>query len=166
MRFISAIAITYAFASADGFQSQKGLKTQQRDILSKQNLPRLLGGDLPEPASTSPLFATAAGDQPAELWTKPRLHNNPLVRSAAILAALGLAGSSSTVVGKLSSTASATIHMLSFGAWFGTVFYTTFIAGLTMFKNLPRQTFGRLQSKLFPKYFSLCSVMIVLQVSE
>jgi hypothetical protein len=26
----------------------------------------------------------------------------------------------------------------------------TLIAGLTMFKNMPRQTFGRVQSKLFP----------------
>ena len=33
-----------------------------------------------------------------------------------------------------------------------------------MFKNLPRQTFGKLQSKLFPKYFSLCSLTIMLQI--
>jgi hypothetical protein len=33
-----------------------------------------------------------------------------------------------------------------------------------MYKNLPRQTFGKLQSKLFPKYFNLCSVAIVVQL--
>jgi hypothetical protein len=53
---------------------------------------------------------------------------------------------------------------LAFGTWFGTVFYTTFIAGLTMHNNLPRQTFGKLQSKLFPKYFLLCTISILLQV--
>lgn len=33
-----------------------------------------------------------------------------------------------------------------------------------MFKNLPRRVFGKLQSKLFPLYFQLCSVMIGLQL--
>ncbi len=32
-------------------------------------------------------------------------------------------------------------------------------AGITMFKNLPRQTFGKLQSKLFPLYFILSTGM-------
>jgi hypothetical protein len=30
-------------------------------------------------------------------------------------------------------------------------------AGVVAFRNLPRQTFGRLQSKLFPKYFTVSS---------
>ena len=33
-----------------------------------------------------------------------------------------------------------------------------------MFQNLPRQTFGKLQAKLFPKYFLLCTISILLQV--
>jgi hypothetical protein len=164
MRLLSAILFSAVVGATHSFQFQKpAAGLAHRDNI-KQKIP--VGSTIPEPATSSPLFATTARDQPPEPWTKPRIHNNPLVRSAAILAALGLAGSSSAVVGKLPATASATIHMLAFGTWFGTVFYTTFIAGLTMFKNLPRQTFGKLQSKLFPKYFSLCSAMIVLQVSK
>jgi ABC-type spermidine/putrescine transport system permease subunit II len=58
----------------------------------------------------------------------------------------------------------AVLHTLSFATWFGSVAYTTFVLGITMFKNLPRQTFGKLQAKLFPKYFFLGSVCLVLQV--
>lgn len=43
-------------------------------------------------------------------------------------------------------------HLLSFSTWLGSVLYTTFVLGIVAFKNLPRQTFGRLQSKLFPMY--------------
>lgn len=42
--------------------------------------------------------------------------------------------------------------------------WTSFIFGIVAFRNLPRQTFGRLQSKLFPKYFSLstaCSAILL-----
>ncbi len=37
----------------------------------------------------------------------------------------------------------------------GTNIYTTFVVGLTLFKIVPRQTFGRIQSKLFPIYFNV-----------
>lgn len=98
-------------------------------------------------------------------WTPKRLHNSPLFRSAAILGALALAGySSKSPLTQISTKAAATVNMLSFGTWFGTVAYTTFVAGITMYKNIPRQTFGKLQAKLFPKYFSLCSITILLQV--
>jgi hypothetical protein len=33
-----------------------------------------------------------------------------------------------------------------------------------MFKNMPRQTFGRVQSKLFPAYFALTSSANVLMI--
>jgi hypothetical protein len=33
-----------------------------------------------------------------------------------------------------------------------------------MFKNLPRQTFGRLQSKLFPLYFGLSAACTAIQL--
>jgi Domain of unknown function (DUF4149) len=56
--------------------------------------------------------------------------------------------------------------LLSFSTWFGTMVYTTFVLGITMFKNLPRKTFGNLQAKLFPKYFALSSIAIVLQVRQ
>ena len=37
----------------------------------------------------------------------------------------------------------------------GTNVWNTFFVGLTMFKNMPRQTFGKVQSHLFPQYFAL-----------
>jgi Domain of unknown function (DUF4149) len=40
----------------------------------------------------------------------------------------------------------------------GVQVWTTFFAGLTMFKNLERQAFGKLQAKLFPLYFALISL--------
>ena len=98
-------------------------------------------------------------------WTPQRLHNSPLFRSGAILGALALAGvSSRSPLAQMSKKAAVTTHLLAFGTWFGTMMYTTFIAGITMYRNLPRQTFGKLQSKLFPQYFFLCSASIVLQV--
>ena len=98
-------------------------------------------------------------------WTEKKLHNTPLFRSGSILAALGLAGYvSGSPLAALPSKTAATVHLLAFGTWFGSVVYTTFIAGITMFKNLPRKTFGRLQSKLFPKYFMLGATTILLQL--
>lgn len=35
-----------------------------------------------------------------------------------------------------------------------------------MFQNLPRHTFGRLQSKLFPAYFLYSAIMVVLATSS
>ncbi|CAM9945655.1 unnamed protein product, partial [Phaeothamnion confervicola] len=52
------------------------------------------------------------------------------------------------------------LHVLAFAVWIGSSFWTTFFAGITMFRNLPRQTFGRLQSKLFPQFFALNAVCI------
>lgn len=100
-------------------------------------------------------------------WTTKRLHNTQAFRSATILGALLIAGvSSKSPFASLPNTSAAILHTLSFATWFGTVAYTTFVAGITMFKNLPRKTFGKLQSKLFPKYFSLCSVTLILQVRD
>jgi len=98
-------------------------------------------------------------------WTPKRLWNTPLFRYASILAVLAVAGlSTKSPLSKISKRAAATIHLLSFATWLGTNAWTTFVAGITMYKNLPRQTFGKLQSKLFPKYFLLCSVTIILQL--
>jgi len=106
------------------------------------------------------LFSTTRTTTTTEEWTPKRIHNTNWFRSSAILLALVGVGN----VAPIPARPSALIHILSFGTWFGTVFYTTFILGLTMFKHLPRQTFGKLQSKLFPKYFSLCSIAIILQI--
>lgn len=103
-----------------------------------------------------------------ETWLKPALHNTPAFRAVSILSALGLAWYSTTTASNplaaMSTKAAATTHLLAYGIWLGSAFYTTFIAGFTLFKNLPRQTFGKVQSKLFPKYFNLGAVTILLQL--
>ncbi|WAR17208.1 TM205-like protein [Mya arenaria] len=45
------------------------------------------------------------------------------------------------------------LHLLTFSAHFGAQCWVTFIAGITMFFNLPRIMFGRVQCRLFPLYF-------------
>ena len=109
----------------------------------------------------------ADGSVSNEAWTKPRLHNTGAFRSMAILGAIAAAGlSSNSPFHLLSAQSMAALHLFSFSTWFGTMVYTTFILGITMFKNLPRKTFGNLQAKLFPMYFALSSVAIILQVSS
>lgn len=153
------------FATASAFQPW----TERRKVM-----PRTTTTASRRPASISPLFvaspAAASGDSnnddqsksssPTEEWTKKRLHNTAAFRSVALLGALAAAGLTVGVVGH----AAAAVHVLSFATWFGSVAYTTFIAGITMFRNLPRQTFGKLQAKLFPKYFALGSITLVLQL--
>ena len=39
------------------------------------------------------------------------------------------------------------------------VLVASIIVGLTMFKHLPRHTFGLIQSKLFPKYFLIGAIL-------
>ena len=68
-------------------------------------------------------------------------------------------------------------HILAFSMWLGTQFWVSFIAGklascvlrvsilifragITMYSNLPRHTFGYIQSKLFPKYFQIGTVLM------
>ena len=116
-------------------------------------------------ASSSSADVTTNNNE-KEKWIQPQWHNKNWVRSLVLLSSLWIAGKTtitSTGGGRVSRTG-AVLHLFSFGTWFGTVFYTTFIAGITMFQNLPRQTFGKLQSKLFPKYFFLSSITIILQL--
>ena len=39
------------------------------------------------------------------------------------------------------------------------VLVVSIVVGLTMFKHLPRHTFGLIQSKLFPKYFLIGTIL-------
>lgn len=98
-------------------------------------------------------------------WTPQMIHNSMAFRIAAVVGvgAMVSQNSASSVL-FLSLKTSALIHLFSFATWFGTVMYTTFVLGMTMYKNLPRRTFGTLQSKLFPKFFALCSLTIALQL--
>jgi hypothetical protein len=77
-------------------------------------------------------------------WTKARFHNSPLFRSGFILLAIALAGYSVTPV---SPGGAALVHILSFSTWFGSMAYTTFVLGITMFKELQRKVFGKLQAR-------------------
>merc|ERR1711997_1110802 len=52
-------------------------------------------------------------------------------------------------------------HIFSFASWFGCSMWISFVGGLVMFNNLPRHVFGRLQSKLFPRYFQFSLVMMI-----
>ena len=52
------------------------------------------------------------------------------------------------------------IHLFAFSCFYGCSMWVTFVAGLVMFNNLPRHTFGKIQSKLFPKYFQYSILFI------
>jgi len=56
------------------------------------------------------------------------------------------------------------IHLFAFTFWYGTLLYFTFLQAPILFKNLPRETFGLVQSKLFPAYYLLsyiCGTVLV-----
>ena len=56
-------------------------------------------------------------------------------------------------------------NIASISTSFGTHIWVGGIAGLTMFKTLKRRTFGKVQSKLFPKYATLntsCSLLALI----
>ena len=163
MRVLSFLIVTSLFlGAAYSFQPSTGYACNRYSAACSNKISIF---SAPPHFHQTTLLTTATSNTEDDIveWTKPRLHNKPLVRSGVILAALAATGRSAPF-GKLPALALASIHLLSFGIYFGASFYTTFIAGLTMFKNLPRQTFGKLQSKLFPKYFALCSLTLVLQV--
>lgn len=78
---------------------------------------------------------------------RPSASNKNWVRAVAVAATVAAAARGTA---ELPAAGAAFVHLLAFGTWFGAIVWTTFIAGLVMFKNLPRQTFGKLQAKLFP----------------
>jgi hypothetical protein len=92
----------------------------------------------------------------------PSVFNKTSVRLGVLALAILLSAGSSLGGGAAGATAA---HVLAWGAQLGTTVYTTFFAGVLMFKNLPRQTFGRLQSHLFPAYFSILAACQVIQAA-
>jgi len=56
----------------------------------------------------------------------------------------------------LSPAALTTLNLASMSIQFGTQSYVAFVGGPTMFVNLPRQVFGDIQARLFPKVGMLC----------
>ena len=103
-----------------------------------------------EPATPA---AAAAADVKGDML-EPSTANKPLVRLAALAGVVLVAAKSTSF---LPAAALGFVHMLTFGTWFGTLAWTSFVFGIVAFRNLPRQTFGKLQSHLFPKYFAISS---------
>ena len=87
------------------------------------------------------------------------LLSQPLSRGAALFAvvAVGAALSGSVPKRATSLALSQFGYLLSLAMIIGIANWTTFVFGLVAFKTLPRQTFGLLQAKLFPKYFQVCA---------
>jgi hypothetical protein len=57
------------------------------------------------------------------------------------------------------------LHLLVFTFWLGAILYFTFVAAPVLFKGLPRDQFGFVQSKLFPSYYVIgytCGVLLLL----
>ncbi|KAL4515062.1 hypothetical protein Ndes2526B_g03624 [Nannochloris sp. 'desiccata'] len=104
----------------------------------------------PTIASAATVGAATGGVQGDML--EPSTANNPIVRIVALAATVAAAAYSTSF---LPAAAVGFVHMLAFGMWFGTLGWTSFIFGIVAFRNLPRQTFGKLQAKLFPKYFTV-----------
>lgn len=86
---------------------------------------------------------------------EPSAANKLPVRAAALAASVTAAAYFGAP--QLSQSAAAFVHLLAVGTFLGASIWTTFVAGIVMFKNLPRQTFGKLQAKLFPIFFWLLS---------
>ena len=83
------------------------------------------------------------------------------VRLAWVAAAVIVAARSSEYV---PAKVAVCTHLLAWGLWMGSNIWTTFAVGITMFKNMPRQMFGRVQAKLFPQYFATATAAVVLQM--
>lgn len=143
----------------------KGLQLRVQPVVRVMSSPvdlRKRGGKpsyAPVQASSKAVSAATSGDVKGSNdiqgdMLEPSLANKTWVRLIALSATVAIAARSTAF---LSSSIVGFIHMLTFGTWFGTVAYTSFVVGIVAFKNLPRQTFGKLQSKLFPIYFAISS---------
>ena len=56
------------------------------------------------------------------------------------------------------------IHLFTFVFWYGTLLYFTFIQAPVLFKTLPRDVFGLVQSKLFPPFYYIsyaCGTLLI-----
>jgi hypothetical protein len=88
--------------------------------------------------------------------------NKQLVRALVLVSVLGGCGYFSTTASGSggSSYTRVLIHLLAFSSWFGCSVWVSFVAGIVMFKTLPRHVFGRLQSRLFPAYFQFSTLTV------
>ncbi|XP_067930102.1 transmembrane protein 205-like [Watersipora subatra] len=58
------------------------------------------------------------------------------------------------------------VHLTSFSLYVGMSFWMTFVAGLTMFKILPRNLFSAVQSVLFAKYVAYCVLFSIIALGS
>jgi len=66
---------------------------------------------------------------------------------------------------QLSPSGLALAHLTCLSSGLGTQLYVATVSGPTMFLNLPRQTFGDLQARLFPKMGMVCMSSSLLALS-
>ena len=94
--------------------------------------------------------------------------NKQVFRAIVLVSVLGgcswFSAVSNPSIGK-NSQRIALVHLLAFSSWFGCSVWVSFVAGITMFRTLPRHVFGRLQSRLFPAYFQFSVVTIVVAIA-
>eukprot|EP00775_Hariotina_reticulata_P012764 gene12764-12893_t len=83
---------------------------------------------------------------------EPSVANTTWGRAVGVAAAVAATAASTTV---MPAQAASFVHLMAYGIFLGTNVWNSFFVGFTMFKNMPRQMFGRVQSKLFPMYFAL-----------
>ncbi|MCO5576899.1 hypothetical protein L7F22_030720 [Adiantum nelumboides] len=67
-------------------------------------------------------------------------------------------------VKKLLTPDARSIHLLAFGTALGSQVWVSFVGGPVQYANLPRQTFGVIQSKIFPYFFGLNGALSLLLV--
>ena len=91
--------------------------------------------------------------------------NKQIVRALILVGVLGGCSFFSATSGQKGGSTMVLVHLLAFSSWFGCSVWVTFIAGIVMFKTLPRHVFGRLQSKLFPAYFQFSVVALFVAIA-
>jgi len=89
----------------------------------------------------------------------PSIVNKPWLRTTAVLGTLLLASYyfQKPLPGQFVKLA----HLFGFASWFGTSMWVLLLSPKIMFTNLGRQTFGKLQAKLFPQYFGFSALTLV-----
>lgn len=65
-----------------------------------------------------------------------------------------------------SSPSTQLVHLSALSFQYGMHVWVSSVGGSTMFFNMPRHLFGRVQSKLFPKYFLISSVTSLIAVGS
>lgn len=130
------------------------------------------------PATTDPVTTDAGPEKPLEAKNKPATDMvSPPATIATRAGALAVTTGVCAVVAAhqsqnilktlfvLRSTSMwrrlcTVLHLFSFASWFGCAMWVSFVAGLTMFMNMRRHEFGRLQARLFPRYFQFSFIMV------